>query len=286
MIIDKYIRRQFKSPVTRKIYDKIANTFFSLIHSVRSRVDVTNIYHCCTHKTASQWFRSIFADPIIYQASGLLPYTYQRYLPDGADRRPLNERNFENYRFPRKAIITPLYVDWHSYRTIRKPEYYRTFFVLRDPRDLVVSWYFSMKDTHAVMTEQIAEWRSKLRALDKCEGLSFAIKEMNRTGQFTAQRSWVEHQDEDENVRIYRFEEIFGPRQFNIMKDLMQHLRIYIPDAVLRELLEKHSFERKRRRSGHYRKGKPGDWRNHLDPHHLKLLAELTDDIVGRLGYD
>jgi len=286
MGIGRYIPNQFKNPITRKIHDKIANIFFSLTHSVKSHADVTNIYHCCTHKSASRWFRAIFTDPIIYQTSGLLPYMYQRYLPHQVDRRPINERNLESWSFPTKVIITPLYLDWQSYQTIRKPKLYKTFFVLRDPRDLIVSWYFSMKDTHPIMTEQSVEWRSKLRALDKSDGLSYAIKEINRMGQFTAQRAWVEHQNEDRNVKIYRFEDFFGTKQFNAMKGLMEHLRIHITDNALNELLEKHSFEKKKKMSNHYRKGKKGDWKNHLGLNHLKLLAELTDDITETLCYD
>ena len=35
-------------------------------------------------------------------------------------------------------------------RAIDKPAPYRTFYPVRDPRDMVVSWYFSMRDTHRV----------------------------------------------------------------------------------------------------------------------------------------
>ena len=30
-----------------------------------------NVYHCCTQKTASQWFRGIFADPAFADHTGL-----------------------------------------------------------------------------------------------------------------------------------------------------------------------------------------------------------------------
>ena len=66
----------------------------------------------------------------------------------------------------------------------------------------------------------------------------------------------------------------------------MEHLSIPITDNALKKLLERHSFEKKKKVSNHYRKGKEDDWKNHLGLHHLNLLAELTDDVTETLGYD
>jgi len=282
----KYIPNRFITPTTKHLYYKFRDRVFSLVHPVETYTDVINVYHCCTPKTASTWFSKIFADPIIYRRCGLLTYQYQRFLPNGADRRPLDERNFQNCRFPSKAIITQLYIDWHSYQTIHKPTCYRTFFVLRDPRDLIVSWYFSMKDTHALLTEELFSRRRRLRSLDQSQGLAFSIREMARRGHFRAQHSWWINQNKDENVKLYRFEGLFGSEQFNVVSDLMKHLRIPIKNRELKQLLEKHSFAKKQKQSNHYRKGKAGDWRNYLTLDHLGLLSELTDNITKMLGYD
>lgn len=36
----------------------------------------------------------------------------------------------------------------------------------------------------------------------------------------------------------------------------------------------------------HYRKGIPGDWRNHLNEEHLKLFRKRYGDLVERMGYE
>ncbi len=59
------------------------------------------------------------------------------------------------------------------------------------------------------------------------------------------------------------------------------------------QLLADYSFERLagRRRGeedpfSHYRKGVAGDWRSYFDRSLERKLAELTDDVVARLGYE
>ena len=43
---------------------------------IENRSPYTNIYYCCTQKTASQWLRSVLNDPIVFKYMGLkvLPY--------------------------------------------------------------------------------------------------------------------------------------------------------------------------------------------------------------------
>jgi len=42
-------------------------------------------------------------------------------------------------------------MSYDLYEEIQKPERYRTIYVQRDPRDVIVSWYWSMLETHVLM---------------------------------------------------------------------------------------------------------------------------------------
>ena len=143
-----------------------------------------NIFHCCVQKTGSQWIKAIFADQRIHHLTKMQIHTYQTTMPGGFDPRNLLERTFDT-SFPPNTIISPLYITYENYKQIPKSENHRTFFIMRDPRDIAVSWYFSVKHSH-VPIGQIAEFRDKLNQLDISEGLKFAIDFLGDFGIFEA----------------------------------------------------------------------------------------------------
>ena len=241
-------------------------------------------------KTASQWFIRLFIDPLVYESSGLTPYNYQEFAPGGRlDPRPFDQR-FIGKPFPRHTIATPLYMDWGSYDSIPKPEAFRTFFVMRDPRDVLVSLYFSMRESH-VLQGRVAQIREQLQGLSLEDGLAHEMGRMRKEKFFHQMRSWYERRG-DENIRVVRFEDVVGPEQFQHMRSLFDHIGIAISDAELERLLDKYSFGKLKKESGdggkpsHYRKGSAGDWQNYLGPEQLRAFTEASDDLCSFLGYE
>src|SRR6185295_6056125 len=124
-----------------------------------------NVYHCCVHKTASQWVRKILHDARTYQYCGLEVYNYEQEFPGGVDTRRITERTFEA-EFPRRTIVTPIYIDLPGFQRLPRPDNHRAFFVPRDPRDVVIAWYCSVKLSDKVMG-LIGAVREKLRVLSE-----------------------------------------------------------------------------------------------------------------------
>jgi hypothetical protein len=246
----------------------------------------TIIFHCCTHKTASQWFKDLFSDDIVTNNIPLNPYQYWNDLPEGTETRSLMDRNFDGFNFPRNIIATPIYCSFQNYCSISKPEFYRSFFVLRDPRDIVVSWYYSMKETHTINNKGMKRRREKLQTLSKKKGLSWSIKKLYRDDYFEAQKSWYENYSEDPNLKLLRFEKFFGNDTFRSLKKLFEHLNLPLNENEMSHLFERHRFERKQKQNDRYRNGEPGNWKKHLKKDHLHLLQELTDDITTTLDYN
>ncbi|MEM9657960.1 MAG: hypothetical protein AAF961_06315 [Planctomycetota bacterium] len=130
---------------------------------VRHRSTTDNVYHCCVWKTASQWVRNVFSSSSVYRYSGLLPYDYENQ--QGENDRPLQDRTFDQPA-PRRRIVSPLYADHRHFDAMPKPDSYRAFFVCRDPRDLVVSHYFSSRYSHA-SSAGVEQERAQLSALSE-----------------------------------------------------------------------------------------------------------------------
>lgn len=235
---------------------------------VHYQSDLRNIYHCTVQKSASQWVRAILSDPRIFAACSLtsrLPNA-----PGTHDPRTLTERTYST-RFPDHSIITPIYLAYEGFASLPKQEPYRAFFVMRDPRDVVVSWYFSARYSHRAMGE-IERVRAVLADRSLEAGLCYAIDYLRDFGLFAAQRSWAGADIRDPNVLLLRYEDLIGEDQAIHFQRLMDHCQIRIAPPVLLDVLAAHSFEGTTGRSrgqedvhAHNRKGIAGDWRNHFD---------------------
>lgn len=260
--------------------------------AVAYQTPLENIYHCCVHKTASQWIAKILADDVTYRFCGLKTHRYQRELPGGADDRPIRERTF-NRPFPHKTIVTPIYIGLENFLALPKPAAYRAFFVMRDPRDVLVSWYFSWKHSHQVMAD-VGERREQLQKMSGDEGLIYGIENLAADGLFNALRSWNQVRlAPATELMVVRYEDLIDAEQFAFYQRLFAHCDIRIPEEPLRDLLQRHSFAalaRGRDRgiedvSSHLRKGIHGDWKNHFSPAVTEKFRNVTGDLIEALGY-
>ena len=246
-----------------------------------------NVYYCCTQRTGSQTLRAVFQDHTFWQWSGLRvkPY-FELGLREARAHKRLRRA------FPRHTLACHLYLDYPTYRSIPKPSRYKTFFVMRDPRDAVVSFYYAALVSHTPVYP-IPRMRADLQTLDKRAGLRYVIDSLDEFGYFEAQRSWVSAEaNADENVRVFRYEDR-AANESRFLRELFAYLEVPMPDKELRHLASRFSFEAITGRtkgtediSHHLRKGTPGDWRAEFDDEILAYFGEATQDLVQVLGYD
>lgn len=248
---------------------------------VAKRSPFDNVFYCCTQKTASQWFRGVFDDALFFKYSGLKAVPYVELGLNYAEiREP----------FAKGTIATHLYIDFPTFESLPKPERYTGFFIMRDPRDLVTSWYFSAKFSHSLVWP-IPEMREVLTGLDHVEGFKYIIDKTNEFGTFEAQRSWM--RKSDPNVAIMRYEEFAADNEAFLAK-LLEYLRIEMPKQEMAELAGRHAFSKKTqgRQQGeanvnsHYRKGVAGDWENHFNEEIMDHFRKVTGDTLEILGYE
>ncbi|WFE24461.1 sulfotransferase domain-containing protein [Solwaraspora sp. WMMD937] len=244
---------------------------------VVARCEYDNIYHCTVRKTGSQWVKAILSDPVVYQYSGLLPFdqrVHRRRYPDA---------------IPPGRVASSLFVGYKRFEAIPKPEKYRAFFVMRDPRDIVVSSYFSLRNSHTPMGD-VLHHRKILKEKPRKEGLLYIINHLAEKNLFSALRSWVVAPSA-ETFRLFRYEDLTGERQADEVEELMRHCGIALPPAELAALLDRHGFSRMRKNrletgpTAHYRKGKAGDWLNHFDDDIYEAFVATTGNLVELCGY-
>jgi Sulfotransferase domain len=202
----------------------------------------------------------------------------------------------------------------------------RGFHIIRDPRDLCVSNYFSDLLSHNLDEEwvELAERRRHLNEVSRDEGLHFEIDSLGWL--FERMAAWEDRAD----VFEVRLEEIManpyqvyldvftflgllddvvgrrerlvreativagrvlGARSPRPLRDRRRHA--LMPERLLGIVYER-SFSRLAggRRPGeedvtsHHRKGVAGDWRNHFTDAHVERFKELYNPVLVRLGYE
>jgi hypothetical protein len=249
-----------------------------------------NVYHCTVQKTASQWLRAILSDRRIYRYCGLYTHRYEDGLPGRNDDRTLIERRFDK-PFPVDAIASPLYCDYEGFCSIPKSLPYKAFFVTRDPRDVLVSWYFSAKISHPLIGD-LGRVRHDLNRLTEEDGLLYSLEYLQEAGLFAAQRSWVGADASDENVLLSRYEDLIGSGSVAHFERLFQHCDVRVPNRDLREILQSHGFEQNTGRqpgqedlTAHLRKGVAGDWQNHFSNKVSTHFEAVAGDLLELWNY-
>jgi len=274
--------------VLNKIRQSVKKSKFILKHKSKA----VNIYHCCVQKTASQWIQALLSDTRIHKFSGLTPHHYGKTFYGDFDIVQNKPTKFTD-SLPQNTIVSPLYIDFKNFIAIPKPEDYKAFFITRDPRDIMISWYFSVKYSHKVVG-RIAEHRQVLTTIPTKDGLTYTIDYLQEYGLFDALRSWTGAPIQDSNIVVVRFEDLTSSDNLQVFKGLFLHCDIQIPETELLSILQEYSFNklsggRKRgdeNKSDHYRKGVPGDWKNYFDDAVVAKFKETTGNLVVQLGFE
>ncbi len=281
--------QRLRNLVPPRVKAALAENRVRLVRVAR-RSELRNVYHCCLHKTGSQWIRKVLADPDVYRMTGLRTYAYAPRLPEGSKNRGYRGLRFPS-PMPRNTIVSPMYIDFEGFEAIPKPEPWRAFFVARDPRDVVVSWYFSTTRSHPTRSNpSLQRTREQLVSLDEERGLIYTIRRLQEYGLFRALGSWMEAERPD--VLVVRYEDLIGGDAERWWERLLDHCDVRLEPSERRALLARYSFRKLSGREpgqedpgSKLRKGIAGDWRNHFTPAVREVFGQVTSDLTTRIGY-
>ena len=188
------------------------------------------------------------------------------------------------------------------------PEF-RGFHMIRDPRDVVVSNYFSHLHSHPEkvgdqILEGMLQMRKRLRDMPKDDGMMFEIEKSGRI--FGHMSGWNYG---DQRVLELKMEDVIRspedvlPRAFRFIglvadegpgdEQRPEALPCVSTDQFL-DMLLGHRFAVKSggREPGeedvhsHYRKGVAGDWKNHFTEKHKDYFKRTYPGLVVQLGYE
>jgi lipopolysaccharide transport system ATP-binding protein len=185
-------------------------------------------------------------------------------------------------------IYPTVYVTRQEFMRVPLPPGARRFVVIRDLRDTLVSWYFSVKVSHADDVPVIAEFRARLRGLSVEDGLLWAIHESPDIAHIAAiQRSWWESGEP-----LVRYEDLLEHDDEILARVLLDECGLPLPRARLQAIIRRCRFEALTGRArgqedvySHERKGIAGDWRNHFTDRVRSAFKARFGKLLIATGY-
>lgn len=163
-----------------------------------------------------------------------------------------------------------------------------TIFVYRDPRDMIVSHVFYATEMHKghgmhpYYTEVLDSTEKRINAqILGVDEPGFELSSVKT--KYEAYLGWLAQPD----VLCIRFEDLILNRD-EAMGVILDYLvrRGFTSRVSRREAIETLKSAIAPRKSGTFRKGEPGNWREHFSQDNIKYFKEATGDLLVCLGYE
>ena len=223
------------------------------------------------HKCATNWIRLLFR--------GFCKNNDWDYEVLGGKNNLLKQDRTKNFMH--------MYVTAKPKHIMNMQENSRGFHLIRDPRDAMVSGYWSWKKSHQNNSQEILEVREKLNNLSLESGLMEMID-----------RIPLVHEIEDwkfgqyDNILETKYEALLE-NPIVAFREIFDFLKIDISQNKLSSLVEKHSFKKITNRlpgqenvDSHFRKGISGDWKNYFTDEIKDKFKSQYGDLLIELGYE
>jgi hypothetical protein len=171
-----------------------------------------------------------------------------------------------------------------------------TVFVYRDPRDFIVSQVFYATDIHKghgmhrFYTEVLHSMEERIKAAiqgvgeDESSGEDWEGPPLSDVlTKYQKYMGWMQQTD----VLCLRFEELILEREAALNR-LLDYLagRGFTPQVARYQAVETLKRAIMPRKSGTFRKGSPGNWREYFSEANKALFKQVTGDLLVRLGYE
>ena len=186
-----------------------------------------------------------------------------------------------------------------DYKYVESLNFHKAFHIIRDPRDIVISAYFSHKNTHSPNDwPELIEQRRKLNNVSIDEGLLLTIEFLEKLSVngvevplFRCLDTWDYTRD---NILELKYEDYIKDEE-KTWHEILNFLEIY--DKLTKEnfngIVASASFKRlsQGRENGtenihsHYRKGISGDWQNYFKDEHIKIFETKYFNLLKKIGY-
>jgi lipopolysaccharide transport system ATP-binding protein len=230
------------------------------------------LFHVTHWKAGSQWvyaiLRHLFQDRMV----------------------PPQKGNYHVLGWPVQEgrVYPTCYLERTAFEAIPRPADSRIFVVIRDLRDTLVSWYFSLRYSHPVIATTQLEFRAMLATRDVEQGLLGLLPELQNNFA-PIQHSWLRSQ-----WPLVKYEDLLRDT-FSVLKQtLIERCQMPLTEDQVRAAADACRFDHlsggrppgDEDTKSHFRKGVAGDWKNHFTDRVKAAFKERFGDLLIATGYE
>jgi len=167
----------------------------------------------------------------------------------------------------------------------------RALVVVRDPRDIIVSWVYSAAYSH-FSNRNIRTIRPVLLDLDQRGRLRIALHAFCSWAPIYHSWAQLVRVGETQSEYFTTYERLIE-RSYEEFRNILAFFQLDVPSERLHDVLKRHSFEARSGRPqgqsnvlSHYRRGVAGDWRNYFDREFGELFEGALPGLLTDFEYE
>ncbi len=162
-----------------------------------------------------------------------------------------------------------------------------SFFIIRDPRDQIISEIYYALQMHKGHTlhhlmQELPNMQARIDVLTR-EIDNGPFQRVGVFDHYARFSGWIEHPD----VCVLRFEDLIRNNRSEIERIISFLERKHFRPSTRREHAITIMLDAMApKKSETYRQGKTGGWRDHFNAGNIDIFKELTGDLLVKLGYE
>lgn len=165
----------------------------------------------------------------------------------------------------------------------------KSVFLVRDPRDMIVSLYFSLLKSHSIPAPsamgsagaEMRKAREKLAAVTPDDFATDAVR--NYVKMFEGYLAQGFHYRK--NVIVYRYEDVIYEKEA-WLKDLCAWYEWQVPEAAIQAVAQRYDIvPDEENAEAHVRQVKPGNYKQHLNDRSVNVINRVLKEYMTMFGY-
>ena len=259
----------------RPVY--FSNEFFLMNGFLRkSKSKQQSILFFSVHKSASTLIKNSIIN--LVGSKKIIPLKLSGYLSKTKQDKYYNDPNFMNKILLEKGYF---YGAFRAFYPFPKLDKFKIILVLRDPRDVLTSFYYSTLYNHPLSSQKVFEDRNKYAVYTIDD---YVLEKANDMQKIYA--NYCEYLLERENVLFLKYEDMI--EDFELwLHQITSFLKLENVEDQVKQIISETSFKVKKEDKHSFKRNvKAGDHLNKLKPETIASLNKLFYKELKTLGYE